>query len=47
MEFSYICWLDAWTAGFTAAVQGIADNRIGINDKINPDLLSRKLRDWG
>jgi hypothetical protein len=46
MEFTYSCWLDAWTAGFATAVDGIKDNRIGIADKINPDLLNRKLRDW-
>ena len=46
MEFAYQAWFGGFAIGFEAEIEGIEDNRIGICDKINPDLMKRKLRDW-
>ncbi len=47
VEFCYQCWKKGWLNGFSEAVEGIEDNRIGIADKIDPNLLLKKIRDWG
>ena len=52
IENAFQCWLNSYAHGYDAGhadgyKKGKLDDRIGIDDRIRPDLMEKKLRDWG